>query len=380
MTIFLSFLQSEKQYAVPAYSFWEYYIKNGITEARHEWVECADADWAQGLVPTNEEKLKAWRDEIWEMTVSSLKKKPVDMFLSYLYPHMIDMDAILEIKKMGIPCVNFFCDHLRDFKKLPIAFSVFDLNWVPEYRALDLYKKAGYPFINLPMPMWVSPELRTIQQEKSDLTFIGSKDIQRQLLFEKIVALWPEVPLKIYGKTWDEDNSFQPLSAVTYTLKKKMQNQVDFIFKNGMLSYARKLTHARFLKNMSLSLKSKVKAAPDFAAYNQLIGSSLITLGVNRYPSFDFSLFKPDTYSRLRDIEAPMLGACYLTEWTTGIDELYDIGKEIETYREERELIEKAKELMADKGRRQSLKYHGQQKALAKHSIPASLNAIIKKI
>ena len=33
-----------------------------------------------------------------------------------------------------------------------------------------------------------------------------------------------------------------------------------------------------------------------------------------------------------------MLGACYLTEWTAGLEHMYELGKEIETYRTPEEL------------------------------------------
>ena len=40
-----------------------------------------------------------------------------------------------------------------------------------------------------------------------------------------------------------------------------------------------------------------------------------------------------------------MLGACYLTEWTEGLEHMYELGKEIETYRTAEELTSKLSEL-----------------------------------
>src|ERR1700743_1554539 len=180
MKIFLSFLQSPENYPIPAYGFWEHYIKNGIEEAGHQWTECPDVDWAQGLVPKNKAEQLRWKDETWSKTLARLKKDPADLFLSYLYPEQIDTAAIGEIRKMGIACVNFFCDNVRLFKKIPAEFAVFDLNWVPEFKAIMLYQKAGFPHINLPMPIWVAPGLRNMHNENNDqVSFIGSKDVQR---------------------------------------------------------------------------------------------------------------------------------------------------------------------------------------------------------
>ena len=104
----------------------------------------------------------------------------------------------------------------------------------------------------------------------------------------------------------------------------------------------------------------------------------MVTLGVNRYPSFKFPVEEPDTYSRLRDIEAPALGACYLTEWTEGIEQLYDPDKEIVVYRSADELINKAQQLIKDAGKRQQLKKNGQKRALNDHTVPKSLEKIVK--
>ena len=242
MKIFLSFLQSEYKHAIPSYDFWEHYIKNGITEAGYEWTECPTVDWARGLTQQSKTDHLKWQQESWGKTVEWLRKSPPDIFLSYLYPLQIDTSAIQEIQKMGIPCVNFFCDNIRDFKKLPEAFKVFDLNWVPEYKALKMYKEAGYPYMHLPMPMWVEPRYRVLKEESNrQITFIGSEDIQRKLLLEKVIKKSPELNLVIYGNGWSAgDITLQP-STTGYTIKKKIAFNLDFIASYGVSAFIRKL-------------------------------------------------------------------------------------------------------------------------------------------
>ena len=144
MKIFVSFLQSDNNYPIPAYSFWQHYIKNGIDESGHHWFECPEADWAYGLVPKSSTEHENWKNETWKKTVNWIKENPVDLFLSYLYPQQIDAKSIKEIQQIGIPCINFFCDHVREFTSIPSEYKIFDLNWVPEFKAIKMYKKAGY--------------------------------------------------------------------------------------------------------------------------------------------------------------------------------------------------------------------------------------------
>lgn len=380
MKIFLSFLQSGFKHAIPSYDFWEHYIKNGIAEAGYDWTECPNADWAMGLTQQSKTDHLKWKEETWGKTVDWLRKNPSDVFLSYLYPAQVDISAVKEIQKMGIPCVNFFCDNIRDFKKAPEEFKVFDLNWVPEYKALKMYKKAGYPHIHLPMPMWVAPRYRILREESNkQVTFIGSEDIQRKLLLEKVIKKKQDINLAIYGKGWASgDISLQP-STVGYTLKKKIAFNLDFVASNGVSAFMRKIEQRNIGYDESVFV-SKVNQSLTFEEYNRLTSESMITLGINRYPSFHYSHLKPNRYSRLRDIEAPMLGACYLTEYTEGIGELYDINNEIMVYENEDGLIEKVNELKKDEGKRRKLKINGQKRALSDHQISNSLNKIIQKI
>jgi hypothetical protein len=380
VTIFLSFLQSTIKHAIPAYDFWQHYIKNGVKEAGHEWAECTDVDWALGVVPQSDTEHMKWKEETWSKTVEWLKANPADMFLSYLYPAQIDIGAIREIQKMGIPCVNFFCDNVRQFKTAPIEFAAFDLNWVPEYKAINLYQKAGYPYINLPMPMWVDPKLRVPHSETyQQITFIGSKDIQRQLLLEDVIQQLPYLNLAIYGRGWAETDLHQQ-PATAYPLNKKLLHQYSFIKEHGIAAYRRKLGQRGMHTLISPVLQAKIHGAIKFETYNKLTSESMITVGINRYPSFRFPLSQPGTYSRLRDIEAPMLGACYLTEYTQGIENLYEVGKEIEVYQTAEGFIDKVNQLQNDQKLRKHLRINGQKRALQDHGIPQSLNKILQQI
>ncbi len=299
--------------------------------------ECPDVDWAQGLVPKNKAEQLKWKDVAWSKTLAWLKKNPADLFLSYLYPEQIDTAAIGEIRKMGIACVNFFCDNVRLFNKIPAEFSVFDLNWVPEFKAITLYQNAGFPHINLPMPIWVAPNLRNLHNENNDqVSFIGSKDIQRLLFLEKLMQADPELPITIYGNGWDGSIAQDFLPAEDNTLYRKFNFQFNFIKKNGLGAYLRKLQQRNISLSASGALKARIHGTVSFDEYNKLTAESMITLGLNRYVSYHSPFSKPGTYSRLRDIEAPMLGACYLTEYTEGIEQLYEPGKEIEVYKEAR--------------------------------------------
>jgi len=383
MRILLSFMQDSgtAPHAIPAYRFWIYYIKNGIDEAGMKWMEIPGLDWAAGMVPYEKDPaLEQWKQQAWVQTIDYIKanRQHFDIFLCYLYPKQIDMSAIKQIRAMGIPCVNFYCDNIRSFSKLPPEFKVFDLVWVPEFEALNMYQTAGVAHINLPMPMWVAPEYRTLPVRETDaITFIGSKDYLRAQLLAN--AIGKGLPVQITGTGWHNENESATVLPAS-NLSAKINNQLQLIRQTGLKAFA--AYHVkRFNKQDQVLINAEnLFEKPDFDEYIRLSRESMITLGINRVPTFYGFGKNILTYSRLRDLEAPMLGACYLTEYTEGLAHLYELGTDVETYADADELVLKSRELVRSESRRKELRAKSQQKALGAHSIPESLQKIKNRL
>lgn len=382
MRIFLSCQQSSKVYPIPAYRFWERYFKKGIEEAGHEWTEAPALDWAEGLLYADRPELEPWLQASWATALDVVRKehrqRPIDLFLSYLFPHQVNAAVLKEIRALGIPCVNFFCDTVREFKQVPEAFKAFDLHWVPEFQAGKMYARAGLRFVHAPMPVWVRPELRQGQpEEEYGVTFIGSRDIQREILLGD--ALRRGAAIEIRGAGWEKAalSGGQPQMP---GFLRKLQNQMSFIRRSGWKDWFRKCASSFSSRPADALFELALRPMPGDDEYLLILQKSIVALGINRYPSFRTPASRPATYSRLRDIEAPMLGACYLTEWTEGLDQLYDIGKEIEVYRSVEEMVSQIHRLKADPGHRQSLRRKGQMRALAQHTVPKSLAKVFQAI
>ncbi|BAU13892.1 hypothetical protein LEP3755_44350 [Leptolyngbya sp. NIES-3755] len=378
MRIFLSCQQSQVRHPVPAYSFWQTYFKAGIEEAGHTWTDDVEIDWAEGLVYSDPQALKQWRDRVWSRTIDIIRQQhqqqPIDLFLSYLFPKQVEPSAIRAIQDLGIPCVNFFCDNVRQLRQVPRSFYPFDLHWVPEYAALRLYQRAKLNYLHAPMPVWIAAEQRTWNHAEIDsVSFIGSYDIQRAALLNQVIKLGGEIELR--GAGWSSEFTAKPLfqpKSRWQTLK----NQWQFIAEQGASAWIRKLQSKSIPSIPSSTFSAWVKPQPDAEAYIEILQKSRITLGINRYPSFHYSFTQPHTYSRMRDIEAPMMGACYLTEWAEGLEHLYELGEEIEIYRTAEELVEKIQYLNADPAKRRTIRQKGQRRALSEHTIAKSLSKI----
>jgi len=237
-----------------------------------------------------------------------------------------------------------------------------------------MYRRAGLNWVHAPMPVWIDPGFRTSEHtETFGVTFIGSRDGLREKLLADAVELGAKIEIR--GAGWNGQHSASR-NDKTKKLSKKFANQLQLIRKQGITAPLWKLDYRRQPKISDSVFLDSVRPSPNDAEYATITQQSIVTLGINRYPSFRRSFSKPDRYSRLRDIEAPMMGACYLTEWTEELEQLYEIGEEIETYRTAEEMVEKIAELKSSDQKRQLLRRRGQERALQDHTIGQTLKKI----
>jgi hypothetical protein len=382
--ILLACQQSPHDYPIPAYKFWRQYFVEGLKEGGHEVIEVPGVDWARGLLPLQAAELSRWRDETWSKTLTTAASAPgLDLFLTYLYPQQIETAAIKTLRARGLPVVNFYCDNVREFRTLPESFAAFDLHWVPEHDALPLYAKRGWRTVFAPMPCWVPPSLRQpVQAETSPPTFIGSSDAQRQQLFADAFVRGASFELR--GRNWSaasvEASSGESLPPAGATAM--VRRQLQFASKHGVAALLRKLWHQVVpTKPFEFDFTPWLRDAPkEVEEYSRITREASICIGVNRFPSLRHPASRPGRYSRLRDIEAPMLGACYLTEWAPELPRLYEIGTEIEVYHNADELVAQLKALSAAPSHRRALRVAGQQRALRDHSVERSFERIVEAL
>lgn len=376
MRILLSCLQSLKRHRLPAYGFWRSYFVQGLLEAGHEVVEVPNVDWAEGLTYPAGNALDSWRSRTWETAKmfvhQELTQRPIHLFVGYFYPKQVEITTIRDFQRRGIPCVNFFCDNVREFVKPPAEYAAFALHWVPEFEALPMYRKAGLPYIHAPMPCWVSAGLRNSPRfETEPATFLGSADVLRRDLLGS--ALQGGADFVIRGPGWLGNADTTNVSQETRSITSIVNNQIDLVRQRGFCSLLKKLqARARPLRPPSIS-ESQIGASVFDEDYIRITREAMVTIGINRVPTAFQSPRRPLVYSRLRDVEAPMLGACYLTEWTEGLERMYELGKEIETYRTAEELTSKLNELRLDPLRRSAMRKRAQRRALSDHSVARSI-------
>jgi hypothetical protein len=379
MKILLAAQQSPRVYPIPAYTFWAEAFQNGLREAGHEVVPVPGADWARGLLDLSERERAQWLDETWDRTVAAVRAEEPSLFLGYLFPSQVEATAVRVITTLGIPTVNFYCDHIREHGDAPPQFSVFDLHWVPEARAVEWYRKKNWRHVHAPMPTWVPPAFRTVpHEEKLPATFLGTADSLRADLLARALQHGAEIDIR--GASWNDDGaSAKPIPLAN--IFTRLGRECSLIRRLGWRAPWYKRTYRDTATLFAETLQPHFRPAPKSGdEMFQVLRESRVALGINRYPNFSRPFSRPDVYSRLRDIEAPMAGACYLTEWTEDLPHWYELGRDIETYRSVDELVGKLKELESSPEKRKSLREHGQRRAASELTIGRSFEKIAQAL
>lgn len=377
MRILVIWLQGPRDHAIAPYGFWRGHWKGALEEAGHECLEVPGVNWAKGLGGLAQDALSAWRTDAWERTVEYLRGAGrVDLCLSYLFPRQIERAAIRRIRETGVPCVNFFCDNLREYRAVPDAFRDFDLHFGPEPQAASMYGAAGLKFAFAPYPVWLPPGQRTAQHaERHGVTFIGSRDVQRAHLLARALGLG--LPVEIRGAGWTgEPAAARAGAGPAHGARERLRRQAQLVHEQGPLALLWKLTYLLRDSPGADVFARHVQPAPDAAAYVSILQQSTVALGVNRVPSYRRPFWSPLTAIRLRDLEAPAMGACYLTEYSAGLEHWFELGRDIEVYRDAQEMVDKARALGADAQRRGSMRQRAQKRVFGELAFGRSVERL----
>jgi spore maturation protein CgeB len=82
---------------------------------------------------------------------------------------------------------------------------------------------------------------------------------------------------------------------------------------------------------------------------------------------------------RMRDFEAPMCRACYLTGHTEEIQAFYDIGEEIDTYRNAEELVDKTKYYLDHPEKAEQMRQAAYERAVTDHTWQERFRELFRK-
>jgi spore maturation protein CgeB len=339
----------------------------------------------------------AMRAQITERILDEVRKAkrqgPVHLFLSYFYNAHFDPTGFDEIRRLGIPSVNFYCNNIHQFELVAAVAAYADFSWHPERDARPSYSSVGAN------PVWVQmgadpsvyrPVNGIARQPK--VCFVGQRYADRDRWLAALVKA--NIPVDIYGAGWGADSEAgatcvhkEPVylgrrQITPGTLASYLQLVTTEVQQHGAFGAARNLAvhvaYRRETRQVAQELRSRAKGkAGDLAT---IFGGYEVCLNLSNVWAKGRPTSPLVSHIRLRDFEAPMCRSCYLTGHSDEITELYVVGREVDTYRDKLELVDKTRFYLANPDAAERLREAGYRRALRDHTWTRRFEELFAKI
>jgi spore maturation protein CgeB len=351
---------------------------------------------ASGFTPQELEMRSRTTEQILEEVQRAHRKHPIDLFLSYFYNAHFDPAGFDELRRLGIPSVNFYCNSIYQFPFVAQIAAKADYSWHPEKNARDLYLQAGA------RPIWIQmaadPEVyRPLPaiRKKSSTCFVGQRYADRD---RWMAALLKEnIPVDIYGPGWGAEQTrvdsrtksptseylgrtqHQPGTRASY-----LEAAREMIVKQGIVAGSlralRQMQYRRETRQLSPLFLTHARGSIPFQQIAEVFAAYEVCLNFSNVWADGRPGSALIPHVRLRDFEAPMCRTCYLTGYTDEIIEFYAVGKEIDIYRSTQELVDKTRFYLTNPEAAERLRGEGYERARRDHTWVRRFEQLFKKI
>jgi len=290
------------------------------------------------------------------------RARRLDLVLTYVSDSHLDPAAVARVRERTAPIVNFFCNNVHQFHLIRRLAPAFTLNLVPEAAALDGYRRAGAATHHFPMAANPDVYRPASIPVRYDATFAGQRYADRA---SHLLALCGAgIDAHAFGYGWD--GARDGAAAAPAVAAGGRATRVLELIRAGRspLRAARdRIDWGRLRSRFPRALHAPV----DDARYIALFSEGRIALGFLVLGD-THRMRRPLRQVRLREFEAPMAGAFYLTEYLEELGLHYELGREIVCYRSRDELVDLCRHYVKHESERERIRRAGRERALRDHT------------
>jgi hypothetical protein len=318
---------------------------------------------------------------------SAHRERPVDLFLSYFYNAHFDPAGFAEVRRLGIPTVNFYCNSIYQFELVRDVAAAADFAWHAEKPARALYLAAGA------RPVWVQmaadpsvyfPVEGVVRRPVAG--FVGQRYADRDRWAAALIRAG--VPVDLYGPNWGAPSptlavhpeSVEPVET-EYLGRPILSPGSRSAYREAVVGNWRRegpvrgtwrtwrqLVYRRESRQLLALCAPHARGAVPFDEQKRVFAGFEVVLNFSNV----WADGRPGTalvpHVRLRDFEAPMCRVCYLTGYTEEIAEFYELGREIDTYKTPDELVDKCRFYLGNTAAAERLRDAGFLRARRDHT------------
>jgi spore maturation protein CgeB len=276
------------------------------------------------------------------------RQQSVQLFFSYFYDACVEPAVLDRIRAMGIVTVNWYCNASYQLHLIREIAPHYDYCLVPEkYRLRDYEALGARPIYCQEAANPAVYQPRAVPQE-FDVTFVGQCYGDRAELVKWLRG--QRIDVRVWGPRWEyhvSPRSRNPLKRFWQTPRGLPRHVVG-----GVLSDRELVT---------MYSRSKINLGFSTCGDTHRDGERIVQI-------------------RLRDFEVPMSGGFYLVEHLDELEEFFEIGLEIETYRSRDEMLEKIRFYLAHDSERERMAEAGRARCLRDHTWERRFASVFQQI
>jgi spore maturation protein CgeB len=306
----------------------------------------------------------------------------LDLVITYVCDSHLTSDAIRSVRENVAPILNFFCNNVHQFHLVRRTARDFTACLVPEEAALPSYRDVGAEPIFFPMA--ANPDVyRPLDLPmRYDVTFAGQRYGDRT---QGMLALREGgVDAHAFGQGWGADPA-SPASAARAggERRRALTPWATAARAAELLLQWRNPFAAALDVKADRRLRERHAAAlhPILSddAYVALFSESRISLGF-LIVGDTHRTARPLRQVRLREFEAPMAGAFYVTGFLEEIGRHYEIGREIVCTKSMPELVDRCRYYLAHDEERERIRRAGYERAHRDHTWARRFTALFAEL
>jgi glycosyl transferase family 1 len=299
---------------------WQRHFYDGLQAALPSVVvpEAVDFEWARpvsALTPGPSPDRSAVTERLWDQIGASHAARGLDAVISYCFSTDIDPALIERTVHLGVPWINFYCDSTYAFDYVEALARVTSLNWYPEHSADARYRALGRPRLCRPYAVHPGalPEAGCETAEHA-LGFVGTPNGSRirhlagLLLFGRRAA--------VRGEGWRRQR------AAPAAPRPQRPPSPDFRTRG-------RLGERILVRALMPLVRDGARPLADDEIV-PFLSRCRVVLGLNEGRDLN-GVYQ--SYMKLRDVEFPGHGCCYLTQHNADVEHAFDVGRELLTFR-----------------------------------------------
>lgn len=303
-----------------------------------------------------------------ESLLNYVKKNKVDLIFTMSNEDVLYIDTIVELKKYGIPTCLFCATNVVTPYEHKYCCKYFDLVWLTDRSTKEYFKNWGANIII--QPYAANPYLKTQQsKEICGISFVGSPYGSRVDIINRLTA--SSINVYVYNKNINK----QYIEIKDFNNKKMIKKYAKIFLQYLYYPNNRKVIASKFKalvsKNYHLKYNSYLHSIEPCKPENVYCEHAKYALSLSSTALGNTGfLKKPVNMLNLRAFEIPMAYGIEFCRYIDEINEYFDDGKEIILYKDNEEMIDKAKYYICDKNVdiRKKIRYAARTRAENDHT------------